>query len=222
MAASAAMSRSPSSWRTAAPVATRTRSPSPAPTASTATNSGPSPFSGVTFRSLKSARPGALTVETVLPTTRQSCMSSSSLLVVNRALAGTDNGRLRIGLEVVDEARLGLDAGKPRSDRREGARVDPGLVCVMRVRVERDVRDRVPTQGEELTVGKTPLEHLERRPSRLEPLGEHLGALRIAAGQVPEAGRADVRLEQVLLEEEPLVDARSVEALGGHVLRALC
>ena len=41
------------------------------------------------------------------------------------------------------------------------------------------------------------------------------------AGEDPEAAGADVRLEQVLLEEEPLRGARSAELVGGQERRSL-
>src|SRR5262245_51385941 len=155
IAASAATPRRPSSSRTADPVATSTVSPTPAPTVSTATNSGPSPAAGVTFRSLKSASPGAFTVETVLPTTRQSCMASflsGGIFrrgVVDRADVGAGVRTRRIGREVVDEARLCLDTGQPRLNGREGRQIEPGLGRQMGVGVDGDVGDRVAV-GEEL------------------------------------------------------------------------
>ena len=50
---------------------------------------------------------------------------------------------------------------------------------------------------------------------------ERLGPLRVAAGQPPEARRADVRLEQVLLEEHPGVHVRALDRVGGEERRAL-
>ena len=51
--------------------------------------------------------------------------------------------------------------------------------------------------------------------------GERLGPLGVAAGQPPEARRADIRLEQVLLEEHPGVDVRALDAVVRQERRAL-
>ena len=68
---------------------------------------------------------------------------------------------------------------------------------------------------------KLPLEDVERVPADLLPaLDERLVALG-AAGEEPEAARADVRLEQVLLEEEPLRGARPAELVGRQERRSL-
>ncbi len=61
---------------------------------------------------------------------------------------------------------------------------------------------------------EVPLEDVERVPADLLPaLDERLVPFG-AAGEDPEAAGADVRLEQVLLEEEPLRGARSAELVA--------
>ena len=90
----------------------------------------------------------------------------------------------------------------------------------MGVGVEADVGDGIVGSEEEVVRRELALEDVERMPADLLPaFDERLVPLR-AAGEDPEAARADVRLEQVLLEEEPLRGARSAEPVapaGGGV-----
>jgi hypothetical protein len=50
---------------------------------------------------------------------------------------------------------------------------------------------------------------------------ERFRPLRVAPCELPETGGADVRLEQVLLEEHPRVDARALDRVIGQEVRAL-
>ena len=85
----------------------------------------------------------------------------------------------------------------------------------VRVGVERDVGHGVAVAEQELPPAEALVEHREGGLRRLEPRGEDLRAFCVAPGQAPEARGADVRLEEVLLEEEPLPDARPLEKVAG-------
>ncbi len=111
--------------------------------------------------------------------------------------------------------------GEPGLDGRVGSHVVAGVVCDVRVSVEGAVCDRVAAADQEGSLGEPPLEDLEGGPPRLEMPCERLRPLRLASGQPPEAGGADVRLEQVLLEEHPGVHTGALEAIGGKQRAAL-
>ena len=123
-------------------------------------------------------------------------------------------GSRRIRLEIVHKIRLSLHALKPGLDGRILRELDPGVAGDMGVGVETDVRDGVVGSEEEVVRREVPLEDVERVPADLLPaFDERLVPFR-AAGEDPETARADVRLEQVLLEEEPLRGARSAEPVA--------
>jgi hypothetical protein len=119
-----------------------------------------------------------------------------------------------VRLEVVHETGLCLDPPQPGLDGGVVREREAGVAGDVGVGVETDVGDGVVGSEEEVVRGKVPLEDVERLPADLLPaLDELLVALR-PAGQDPEAAGADVRLEQVLLEEEPLRSARPAELVA--------
>ena len=130
-------------------------------------------------------------------------------------------GVLGIALEIVHEAGLGLDPPQPGPDRRVVRQRDAGVLGEVRVGVEADVRDGVVRAEEEVGRRELPLEHVERVPADLLPALDELLVPFGPAGEDPEAACADVRLEQVLLEEEPLRRAGTAELVGGQKRRSL-
>src|SRR5689334_12313651 len=210
--ASVGTPRVASSSRAAAPWATSTRSPSPAPTPSTATNSPPPPSAGVTRRSLKGVSASSLTVATVFPVTRHSCMVSPSV-----ARPEPDGA-----VEVV-----------PRDDRVHGRlhpvdghdqvlEDDHELLCRVGPPVRQDAA-RLAQQGDRL--GHLPLRRAGRRA--LQEHRRHLGELRQPQVAVERRLPAHLQLlagpEQV---EVAVEDARQVAhgrqaeaAQPGHVRR---
>ena len=126
-----------------------------------------------------------------------------------------------VRLEVVHEPRLRLDSPQPRFDRGIVRELDAGVARDVGVGIEADVRDGVVASEEEVVGTEVSLEDVERMPADLLPaLDERLVALR-ATGQDPEAPGADVRLEQVLLEEEPLRGTRPADLVAWQERRAL-
>ena len=132
---------------------------------------------------------------------------------------GVRRGRVR--REIVDRARRRGDALEPARDARVGSHVVARLVRHARVGVERAVRHGVPPGGDELLPREPSLERRQRSRTGLVMARERLGPLGVPAGQPPEARRADVRLEQVLLEEHPGVHVRALDRVGGKERRAL-
>ena len=126
----------------------------------------------------------------------------------------------RVRRQVVDRARRRRDALEPRRHRRIRGQVVAGVAGDPRVRVQRAVGDGVAAADEELLPRQAALERSERTRPRLEVTGERLRPLGVAPGQLPEAGRADVRLEQVLLEEHPRVHVSTLDAVVGQERRA--
>ena len=86
----------------------------------------------------------------------------------------------------------------------------------MRIRVEREVRDRVRAGDEEVAAGQGVVEDAQGVRAGLAPLLERLRPQPVATGKSPEARRADVGLDEVLLEEQPLVDKAELDPVGGR------
>ena len=141
--------------------------------------------------------------------------------VVRRAPTRARVRGRRVGLEVVDRAGRRRDPLEPGGNRRIGSHLVPGLVGDPRVGVEGAVGDRVAAADEEVPPGETAFERCQRAGAGLEMARERLRLLGVTPRQAPEAGGADVGLEQVLLEEHPGVDVRALDAIVRQQGRAL-
>ena len=86
-----------------------------------------------------------------------------------RSEANADGHGLRVDRNV---PRLAGDPLDPRADLRVRLELEPALVRDVRVRVERDVRDRVPVADEELAPGEVPFHGVESGVTALHPLGQ--------------------------------------------------
>jgi len=124
--------------------------------------------------------------------------------------------RLRIWLEVVHEARLRLDPAEPGLDRRVIPELDARVPGDVRVGVEADVRDGVARAEEEVACRELALEDGDCVAAHALPALDERVMAGGATREDPEAAGADVRLEQVLLEEEPLSGLRSPELVVGQ------
>ena len=92
----------------------------------------------------------------------------------------------------------------------------------MHVAVERDVGDRVVLPGDERApVGEAALERAERLAARRRPAAKTSGSSSATPVRAMKRADAELRLHPVLLEEHPLVDARTRDAVGGQQRRAL-
>ena len=113
--------------------------------------------------------------------------------------------------------RLPLDALAPGADRRIRREIEAAFMRDVRVRIQRDVRQRVLPRRQVLAVAQRFFEHVERRVAVLLLLHQFLAELRARLAELhPEAQRRDVRLEVVLLEAHPLPHARALERIGGN------
>ena len=109
-----------------------------------------------------------------------------------------------------DVPGLGRDARDPGADRGVAPEVEPALLGHVRIAEERDVGDRHAIAHEVMAIlAEMVLERRERlvstRAQRGQPVGVLLGPTRVLG---EEARDGDVRLEVVLLEEEPLEHLR--------------
>jgi hypothetical protein len=86
---------------------------------------------------------------------------------------------------------------------------------------EREVGDRVAIARDPLAPVEVRLEPVDRGLAARQAVGVDLGRELVAAGQVPEAGTAEVGLDVVLLDEQPLVHVRARHRVGGQQVRAL-
>ena len=146
---------------------------------------------------------------------RLSLTPASPVSVVRRPPTRPGKCRGRIRLEIVDRPRR----RGTRSSQRATAGYAPSRspprgrhACTRRGAVG----NGVAAADEELLPGEPPLERGQRGRAGLVVARERLGPLRVPPGQPPEARRADVRLEQVLLEEHPGVDVRPLDAVVGR------
>ena len=108
-----------------------------------------------------------------------------------------------------------------RAHRGVGREVELPLVRDVRVRVERDVGDRVALADEEAPAREVRLHHAERRVAARDLVGELRAVLLDEAEVVPGAHHRDVRLVAVLLEEQPLQHLRARELVVRQERRAL-
>ena len=137
------------------------------------------------------------------------------------ARAGRASRSCGLGLRDRDVPRLRAHALEPGAHRGVGREVELPLVRHVRVRVERDVRDRVALADEEAPAREVRLHHAERRVAALDLVGE-LRAVRLDQAEVvPGAHHRDVRLVAVLLEEQPLQHLRAAELVVRQERRAL-
>jgi hypothetical protein len=84
------------------------------------------------------------------------------------------------------------------------------------VRVKRAVGHGVTVADEEVLPREPSLEGRQRGGPGLVVACERLGPFGVSAGQAPEARRADVGLEQVLLEEHPGMQVRPFYSVVGQ------
>src|SRR6186997_975247 len=114
-----------------------------------------------------------------------------------------------------DITRLFGDSRKPSPDRGKAAEVEVALIGDMGVGVKRDVGDREMICDEKAMPCQVRLHHAERAITVFHPVLERM-ALQFAAAldqSEPEIGRADIRLEAVLLEKHPLQRFRTPDAV---------
>ena len=121
-----------------------------------------------------------------------------------------------------DVAGLRRDAAEPGAHARVRREVVAALVRDVRVRVQRDVGDRVALGDEEPARLQVPIHDGERGAALRETVGQ-LRAARMVGRQVLDevARRRDIRLVAVLLEEHPLQHLRAAEPVAGHERRPL-
>ena len=114
------------------------------------------------------------------------------------------------------------DAVKPRTDRRVRLEREAALVGAVRVRVQRDVRDRHRVTREPVAPVKAELERRERFHAAFrQMMALRLPDLRPRRVRLEEARDRDRRLVLVLLEEHPLERLRAVVAVLRDEPRAL-
>ena len=129
--------------------------------------------------------------------------------------AGLDGPRRRVSghrLEIVLEPRLRLHAVEPPSDAVVAPRLRARVLRAVHVGVESYVGDRVPAGHELAPVAQAAVQRGQRVVSALETVLVDLGQLLVAARQPQEAGVAQLRLDAVLLEEQPFEHAGAREA----------
>ena len=121
------------------------------------------------------------------------------------------------------EAGCLLDPAQPCADGGEGGEVEVAAVGDMGVAIQRDVGDGELAGGEVLMGLEMVLHHLQRRIAALHPVLQRVG-LQLAAApdqRQPEIGRADIRLQRMLLEEHPLQRVGAIHAVIGRKRRSL-
>ena len=152
---------------------------------------------------------------------RRRSARSSARALTSPAATRARQRVLRIGLEVVDEARRRLHALDPRAHRRASGEIHVDVARQVDVGPQREVGDRVPIARHPLAAVEVRLEPVDRGLAAREAVGEDLGRERVAAGQAPEARAAEVGLDVVLLDEQPLVHVRPRHRIGRQQVRAL-
>src|SRR5271170_503188 len=110
-------------------------------------------------------------------------------------------------------AGLRGDPLEPGADRRVGLELEAALLSDVRVRVQRDVGDRVAL-GDEVAAATQPLLHPRERLVAGLAQARYVLLWHWAIGDRDEKARhCEVRLVAVLLEEQPLHDLGSLEAI---------
>src|SRR5690242_15296358 len=127
----------------------------------------------------------------------------------------------RIGMHRRHLAGRVVDARDPRAERWILSKIETRVFAEMGVGEERDVGDRVSVGGNERAPREMALECLER-PLRAGALAHYQRGVGLKPpGQCPEAERAEIGLDIVLLEEEPLHHLPAGEPFGGQKARSL-
>src|SRR5690349_4439194 len=109
-----------------------------------------------------------------------------------------------------------FDALEPVSDRREHRQIIVAKMRDVRIRVERDVGDRIAIRNDVAMLLEMALHYAERAITFLHPILERV-LLQFAPAphqRQPEISRTDIGLDAVLLEEHPLQRFGAVEAIS--------